>query len=53
LLDYIEDPDGTIVAAFHLSPERGLPDVLVPEPATLTLLLLGGAVVVAKRRRWA
>jgi len=46
LLDYIEDPNGTVRAAFHLSPERGQ----VPEPATM-LLLATGIPLLAKRRR--
>ena len=51
LLDYIEDPNGSIVAAFHLSPERGLsiPDP-VPEPATM-LMLAAGIPLLARRRK--
>ena len=48
LLDYIEDPDGGVGVVFHLSPERGLP---APEPATMSLLLLGGLTVLKRRRR--
>ncbi len=48
LVDYIEDPSGSISAAFHLSPERGLP---VPEPATMSLLALGGLAIIRKRRK--
>ncbi|MBC8372975.1 MAG: PEP-CTERM sorting domain-containing protein [Planctomycetes bacterium] len=50
LLDYIEDPNGSVRAAFHLSPERGL---LVPEPATMLLLAAGIPLFLKRRRRYA
>jgi len=51
LLGYIEDPNGTIGAAFHLSPERGAPDTPIPEPATMAILALGGIGILKRRKR--
>ena len=48
LVDYIEDSNGGVSVAFHLSPERGLD---VPEPATMTILALGGIAILKRRRR--
>ena len=49
LLAAIEDPSFEV--SFHLSPERGLQDVPVPEPATMSLLLIGGVMIAARKRR--
>jgi hypothetical protein len=51
LLGHLEDPNGDVSVAFHLSPERGDANVPVPEPATMAILALGGVAILKRRKR--